>query len=232
MNNAEVDVWQTTKHACHISNCKGKSRNKCKWNISISNRFNGIQDETDITFDDYHEEIIPSSVKISSIIQKRNENRIYVNQNPERNYTKMPVNLITSAMKIAIVSSSITKPFDMVEFNELLLNGSAVKRAFGDATASRLNHFMHTTLAEDRPETVIINVGTNSMTKKRKTAKETASEIIEIVKICKNKDVSKVYVSSTTYRPLHQDKTHHINELLKQNATRYNYSFIDNTDIR
>ena len=44
----------------------------------------------------------------------------------------------------------------MVEFNELLLNGSAVKQAFGGATASQLNHFMHVTLAEDRPATVII----------------------------------------------------------------------------
>ena len=142
----------------------------------------------------------------------------------------MPVNPIIRERKIAIVSSSITKPIDMVEFKELLLNDIAVKRAFGGATASQLNHFIRATLTEDRPETVIINVGTNNMTKKRQTAKETASEIIEIVKTFKNKGVSKVYVSSITYRHLYQDKTHHIDELLKQNATSYNYSFIDNPE--
>ena len=192
-----------------------KSQNKRKWNIPLPNRFNGIQDETDITFDDYHEEIVPSSLKIPSIIQKRNANRIYVNHNPERNYTKMPVNPTTREKKIAIVSSSITKPIDLVEFKELLLNGSAVKRVFGGATASQLNHFIHATLAEDRPGTVIINVDTNNMTKKRQTARETASEIIEFVKTFKNKGVSKVYVSSITHRPLCQYKPSRIKVSVK-----------------
>ena len=62
-NKAEVNDWQTIKHACDTSNYEAKSHNEHRRNIPTSNRFNGIHDETDITFDDYQEEIMLSYVK-------------------------------------------------------------------------------------------------------------------------------------------------------------------------
>ena len=45
------------------------------------------------------------------------------------------------------------------------------------------------------------------MTKKKdQTAEETSSEIINIVKTCKDKGVREVFVSSLTCRPNHQEK--------------------------
>ena len=127
--------------------------------------------------------------------------------------------------KIAILSASITKPIDMIEFNK------CVKRAFGGATASQLNHFVQATLKEDRPDTMIINAGTNNFTKKRQSPEETAEEIIEIVKMCRYGGVKDIFVSSITCRPLYQTQINEVNKLLRYYAGSYNYKFIDNTCI-
>ena len=68
--------------------------------------------------------------------------------------------------KIAIISDSITKPIGMRRFNKLIVNGDAVKRAHGGATASRLNNISHDIMIEDKPNIVIICAGTNNFTKK------------------------------------------------------------------
>ena len=95
--------------------------------------------------------------------------RIYVSEYPERNTIKMPLKNVAKSInkekKIAIVSASITKPINMNKLNESIVNGYAVKRAFGGATASQLNYYIHATLNEDKPGTVIIDAGTNNLTK-------------------------------------------------------------------
>ena len=58
---------------------------------------------------------------------------------------------INKERKIAIVSDSITKQIKMNEFNKLIVNGNAVKRAFGGATASQLNYYIQATLNEEKP---------------------------------------------------------------------------------
>ena len=116
--------------------------------------------------------------------------------------------------------------------NESIVNGYAVKRAFGGATASRLNYYIHATLNEDKPDTVIIDAGTNNLTKKNQTAEEITTEIIDIVKTCKSRGVNTIFVSSMTCRPLHQIKINQINEVLKHHAGIYDDEFIDNNCIR
>ena len=49
---------------------------------------------------------------------------------------------ITKKGKVFIISDSITKPIDMLEFNNRLENRDAVKRAFPGATASQINHYV------------------------------------------------------------------------------------------
>ena len=206
------------------------------WNITLSNRFDEIHEDNTVITNDNYEENVPT-INVPSFMKKTdsNKNRIYVNQNPERNIIKMPLKYVARSInkdrKIAIVSASITKPIDMNELNKLIVNGYAVKRAFGGATASELNYYIHATLNEDKPDTVIINAGTNNLTKKKQTAEEITSEVIEIVKTCKSKGVKNIFVSSITCRPLHTKKINEINEILKYHAGIYAYEFIDNVCI-
>ena len=72
-------------------------------------------------------------------MQKRLNNSYRNLTKPLRNtYTKYS-EFANKEKKIAIISASITKPIDIKEFNDLIKNGKAVKRAFGGATASQLN---------------------------------------------------------------------------------------------
>ena len=134
--------------------------------------------------------------------------------------------------KLLILSDSIAKPIDMVKFNELLKTGDAYKRAFGGATASQLNYYVHAALNEDHPDTVIICVGSNNLTKKNQTPQEITQEIINVVKTCRNGGINDVFVSSITCRPEYQSKINEVNQLLNYYAGIFNYEFIDNACIR
>ena len=117
--------------------------------------------------------------------------------------------------------------------NNLLDNSHAIKRAFSGATASQLNIYVQTSLKEDKPDTIIINAGTNNFTKKRhQSIEETVAEIMEIVNTCKRGGVKRVFVSSITCRPQFQSKIDAVNKLLEYNAGIYNYVFISNANIR
>ena len=80
---------------------------------------------------------------------------------------------------------------------------------------------------------MIINGGTNNLTKKKyQTVEETAMEIINIAKTCKDGGVKRIYISSITCRPSHQEKIDKINELLQYYAGIYRYEYIDNASIK
>ena len=131
-----------------------------------------------------------------------------------------------------MLSASITKPIDMIRFNKLIINGHCLKRAHGGATSSQLNYYVQAALYEDKPDTIIINAGTNNFSKKKnQTAEETCAEILKIVESCRNGGVLKIFVSSITCRPLYQEKIDSVNKLLKYYAGIYRYEFIDNSGI-
>lgn len=89
----------------------------------------------------------------------------------------------------------------MREFNHHVENGDVVKRVFAGATASQLNYYVHASLNEDKPDTIIIHAGTNNLTKKDQTVQETAKEIVEIAKTCKHAGVSNIFISSLICQP-------------------------------
>ena len=123
------------------------------------------------------------------------------------------------------------KSRDMLEFYPPK-NRDAVKRAFPGATASQINHSVHASLSEDNPTTLVICAGTNNLTKKNQTADQTSQEIIEIAQSCHQGGVSIFFVSGITCRPKFKVKIDEINKLLKYNAGVFNYSYIDETNIR
>ena len=83
------------------------------------------------------------------------------------------------------------------------------------------------------PDTIIINAGTNNLTKKWwQTEHEIAKEIIDIVKTCVREGVKNIFVSSIMYRQTYQPKIDKINDLLQYNAGIYGYKYIDNSCIR
>ena len=126
--------------------------------------------------------------------------KIYVNHYPERNVLPFMNRLQQKKIlgekhvdkkdgQIVILSDSITKPIDMVEFNYYLVNGHAVKPAHG----GKLRHNYRTNYAlaslnEDKPGTMVICAGTNNLSKRWwQTEDDIVTEIMEIVQTCRQK---------------------------------------------
>ena len=164
---------------------------------------------------------------------------IVTKDNPENEYPfkkTLPGNtnyadVTKQGRKKCIIGGSIVKRIDMREFNVWLENGTAIKRCFPGAVASQLGYYVEEVLNEENIDEMIINVGTNNLSKKRQTEEDTVQEIIGIVKKCHAYGVNNVYVSGITCRPEYQWKVDKINKLLRDYAGFYNYKFIDNTNI-
>ena len=223
--------------------------------IPSANRFCGMSTGKDVTNNDDDEATETryqrnatnnlSTIKNSAVIKKNaNKGQVFIN---ERHCNDLPLKNVDTQLKIPfqryseapnterkvlILSASITKPINMVKFNEQLENGSAVKRAYGGATTTRLKHYIKGDLVVDKPDTVIITGGTNNFTKTFQSVEEIAGEILEIVKTCRNAGVKNILVSSITCRPKFQCKVDGVNRLLQENAVYYKYDFIDNECIR
>ena len=165
---------------------------------------------------------------------------VVTKENPENEqYFKKTVpgvtkysNMVKEGKKTCIIGESLIKRIDMNEFNEWLDKGTAIKRCFPGATASQLNYYIEEVLNEDDIEKIIINIGTNNLSKKHQTEEEIVMEILEIVKKCHAYGVSEIYISGITLRPAYQIKVDQINKLLHEYADEFNYKFIDNSDIQ
>ena len=120
----------------------------------------------------------------------------------------------------------------MVEFSKMCKHKCSLQRSLPGCTASQLKHIVRPSLEDDIPDISIIHVGTNDITKKNQTEVEIFNEIMEVVKACKNCGVNDIYISSLPCRPRYQEKLNSINRLLSQNADRYDYYFIDNSNIK
>ena len=55
--------------------------------------------------------------------------------------------------KYVIISDSITKRVDMIELNNHINNGNAVKRAYPGTTASQINSYVPAIIKKDLPDT-------------------------------------------------------------------------------
>ena len=67
--------------------------------------------------------------------------------------------------KVMILSDSIPSRIKMNEFNYYVKIGCVFRKSFPGATAKELAHYVILPLKEDKPDIVIINIGTNSLNK-------------------------------------------------------------------
>ena len=116
-----------------------------------------------------------------------------INELPENNFIKMTkrktipgnstyANLAEKGKKICMIGDSISKKIDMVEFSKYADNGHAIKRSFPGATASHLKYYALPTLFEETPDTVILQVGTNNITKKHQRREKPLKKLLKSYK--------------------------------------------------
>ena len=65
--------------------------------------------------------------------------------------------------KILVVGDSHVKRIRRIDFNKKLRNGKAYFRSFSGATSKQLDHYIIPSLVDDKPDAVIIHVGTSDI---------------------------------------------------------------------
>ena len=71
--------------------------------------------------------------------------------------------VIKNGRKVLVVGDSHIKRIRRNDFNKELKNGKAIFRSFSGANTRQLDHYILPPLVDDKPDAVIIHVGTNNI---------------------------------------------------------------------
>ena len=175
----QIEIHQPQDHTatnhhkrCEITNTKSKSRAE-KNNSQSIRPSNAIAATENDTQDKDSIRTVPG-------------NQLYATTTKDRKTT-------------CIVGNSHIRRIKRNLFNNLINEGKAHLNNFNGTTINRLDHFITPILEEDRPDIVIIHVGSNDITHNTINnidAKDISKRIIDIGKKCLLYDVKEVKISS------------------------------------
>ena len=137
--------------------------------------------------------------------------------------------ITNSGRKVCILSDSMSKGIKMKELNKYINKGYVYRKTFDGATSSELAHYCIHTLTNDKPDSVIINIGMNDLNKLE--SYNIFGNIINIVDICMSYGVNEVYVSGIIFRENHKIKLTEINDFLSRRQNVNNFIYINNDRI-
>ena len=140
-------------------------------------------------------------------------------------------NMAADGKKVLILSDSMCGKMRFItSLNKGLNNKKAYRKYFPGATPDDVHHYCTRTLAHDKPDIVIIHVGTNKVNDGDPV--EIARSIVKVVETCKDYGVNKVFVSGVIRRPDEMEKVDTLNRTLYQWSFLHGYTFISNSNIK
>lgn len=134
--------------------------------------------------------------------------------------------------KIFVVGDSHIKRMKRLDFNKKLNSGKAFFKTFSGANTKQLSHYIIPTLVDDKPDSIIIHVGTNDILNNANDS-ELANNIIKIAIICKQHGVNDVFISSVLVKksPRLNAVVRRVNDLLRDLCKTNGFHFINNDAI-
>ena len=138
--------------------------------------------------------------------------------------------------KLFAVGVSHLKSLSKQLFNYSIRDTHAVIKNFDGATTKRLGHHVLPILKEDKPDSVLIHIGTNDVNNHKLYAvspEKLASGIIEIGRTCKSFNVKEVFISSVLCRNevILSNQINRTNELLNKLCKENDFNYISNSSI-
>ena len=118
-----------------------------------------------------------------------------------------------------------------------LTGGKAIIKPFPGVTANEINHYILAHLKTILPDIVIVNAGSNNISRGhilKQNNEEIAEEILNIGLTCRENGVNRIIISGLCYRnsiPLNR-KINDINTILQNKCSEINFEFIDNQNIQ
>ena len=140
--------------------------------------------------------------------------------------------IIKNGRKVLVVGDSHIKRIRRNDFNKELKNGKAIFRSFSGANTKQLDHYILPPLVDDKPDAVIIHVGTNDILTNA-NHEEIARNIIKIGLNSKNHSVNDVVISSVLVKknPNLNALIRRVNDLLRDLCSMNGFGYICNDAI-
>ena len=135
-----------------------------------------------------------------------------------------------------VVGDSHLKRLRKQFFNYSINDTHAVIKNFDDATTKRLGHHVLPILKEDKPDSVLIHIGTNDINNRKLYAVSPgrlASDIIEIGRTCKSFKVKEVFISSVLCQNevILSNQINPTNDFLNKLCKENGFIYISNSNI-
>ena len=108
--------------------------------------------------------------KLISHFKRKRRPDISITENYIKDFTQVTIpdnsncaSISKNGHKILVVGDSHVKRIRRIDFNKKLRNGKAYFRSFSGATSKQLDHYIIPSLVDDKPDAVIIHVGTSDI---------------------------------------------------------------------
>ena len=213
-------------------------------NIIHPNKYQVLINDSNSSFDTEfrNAEVIkvynPPATKLDNTNEKRPN--VVINKFPENDNTSfsrpkvVPGNASYSNMtqhgrKVLLLSDSILSRIQMRKLNYDLKTTRAYRKYFPGAKPSEIAHYCLPILQKDKPEVVVIHVGSNSILNDE--VQVIANEIFNLVNICITHGVNDIFVSGVTFRKNHITKVRELNNFIDSKQFTYGFKFINNDNI-
>ena len=185
--------------------------------------------------------------KSNHILQRSNANAINANKREDICITEKYIKNLTPTtipgystysgitkhgLKICVLGDSHIKNIKQNDFNKELHHGKAFFRSFIGANATQLCHYIIPTLVNDKPDVIVMHVGTNDILS-HANHENIAHSIINIGLDCKNNGVNEVLISSILVKknPNLTSIVRRVNDMLSNLCEKNGFRFICNDVI-
>ena len=222
-----------------------RNRNIQPNNLDVRNTFTPLyiqdQDQNDINQNDINNNIqeYHETNKYPINIVKNRKPEVCTTENHLRNFTPITTpgnssyaSTARAGRKIFIVGDSHIRRVRRNDFNNELKYGKAFFRSFSGANVKQLNHYLEPTLIDDKPDAILIHVGTNDIVANA-NPKEIANNIINTGLKCRSYGVNNVFISSILVKknPSLNIVIRHTNDLIRDLCERNGLCYINNDII-
>ena len=141
-------------------------------------------------------------IKLISHFERKRKPDICVTKNYIKNFIPVTIpgssnyaSISKNGRKILVVGDSHVKLIRRIDFNKELRNGKAYFRFLSGVTSKQLDHYIIPLLVDNKPDAVIIHVGTNDILYNA-SYEDIARNIIKIGSNCKIHGANDVLISS------------------------------------